>query len=199
MKRTGIHMTRLSRRSFFAGASALAAPYLMPASAAAETLTRDMLKTTRNNISAFRLNRWEDHFKDRKNDVIICDTKSFALQYWSEDGSISKIYPTSVPKSPELTKLGYTKIVRKREGPTWRTTPSQRERYPDWPEVIGPGPENPLGTHAMNLSWQYYLIHGTHDTRKIGRQSSDGCIGLYNFHIQELFELAKIGTQVKLI
>jgi lipoprotein-anchoring transpeptidase ErfK/SrfK len=56
-----------------------------------------------------------------------------------------------------------------------------------------------LGTHALYLSWQYYRIHGTHDTRKIGRESSDGCIGLYNEHIAQLFELAKVGTQVKLI
>ncbi|MDX5400992.1 MAG: L,D-transpeptidase, partial [Rhodobacterales bacterium] len=37
------------------------------------------------------------------------------------------------------------------------------------------------------------------DTRKIGRASSDGCIGLYNEHIEELFALARIGTQVRLI
>ncbi|MCA8834144.1 MAG: L,D-transpeptidase, partial [Proteobacteria bacterium] len=39
----------------------------------------------------------------------------------------------------------------------------------------------------------------THDTRKIGRRSSNGCIGLYNYHISELFELVKVGTQVLLI
>lgn len=39
----------------------------------------------------------------------------------------------------------------------------------------------------------------TRDTRKIGRRSSNGCIGLYNEHIEELFALAQVGTQVKLI
>ena len=73
------------------------------------------------------------------------------------------------------------------------------KRNPDLPEYIGPGPENPLGTHALYLSWQYYRIHGTNDTRKIGRQSSNGCIGLYNDDIEELFGLAKVGTQVLLI
>jgi hypothetical protein len=47
--------------------------------------------------------------------------------------------------------------------------------------------------------WTYYRIHGTHDTRKIGRKSSNGCVGLYNEHIEELFEMAKVGTQVLLI
>jgi lipoprotein-anchoring transpeptidase ErfK/SrfK len=101
--------------------------------------------------------------------------------------------------SDELTRRGRTKVVKKVEGPSWRPTPSMLERNPEWPEFIPPGPENPLGTHALYLSWQYYRIHGTHDTRKIGRRSSNGCIGLYNEHINELFSLTKVGTQVLLI
>jgi lipoprotein-anchoring transpeptidase ErfK/SrfK len=73
------------------------------------------------------------------------------------------------------------------------------KRNPEWPAVIGPGPDNPLGTHALYLSWTYYRIHGTHDTRKIGRRSSNGCIGLYNEHIAELFGMTQVGTQVLLI
>ena len=60
-------------------------------------------------------------------------------------------------------------------------------------------PDNPLGTRALHLSWTYYRIHGTHDTRKIGRRSSNGCIGLYNEHIEQLYEMAYVGTQVLLI
>lgn len=62
------------------------------------------------------------------------------------------------------------------------------ERNPEWPTVVeGGAKDNPLGTRALYLSWTYYRIHGTHDTRKIGRKSSNGCIGLYNEHIEELF------------
>jgi lipoprotein-anchoring transpeptidase ErfK/SrfK len=99
----------------------------------------------------------------------------------------------------ELTRLGSTKIIRKVVGPSWRPTASMKERNPEWPDYMPPGPDNPLGTHALYLSWQYYRIHGTADTRKIGRQSSNGCIGLYNEQIAELFDLAIVGTQVKLI
>jgi len=104
-----------------------------------------------------------------------------------------------VPISEELTKRGYARIVRKVIGPSWRPTPSMLKRNPDWPRYVGPGPDNPLGTHALYLNWQYYRIHGTNDTRKIGRRSSNGCIGLYNEQIAELFELARVGTQVRLI
>jgi len=75
-----------------------------------------------------------------------------------------------------------------------------KERNPEWPDVVeGGSPDNPLGPFALYLGWQYYRIHGTHDTRKIGRRSSNGCVGLYNDHIAELFGLAKVGTQVLLI
>ena len=151
------------------------------------------------NISSFKAQNWFEHFDQLKDGAILCDTTSRAIHFWSEDQKTYKIYPTSVPISEELTKLGRTKIIRKVTGPSWRPTPSMLESNPEWPEFVPPGPDNPLGTHALYLSWQYYRIHGTHDTRKIGRRSSNGCIGLYNEHIRELFSLVKIGTQVLLI
>ena len=101
---------------------------------------------------------------------------------------------------PELTKRGYTEVVRKATNPSWTPTANMRERNPSLPQRIAGGATgNPLGTRAMYLTWPAYLVHGTHDTRKIGRQSSSGCIGLYNQHVEELFELVQIGTQVRLV
>ena len=51
----------------------------------------------------------------------------------------------------------------------------------------------------MYLGWPAYLIHGTHDTRKIGRPSSSGCVGLYNEHVAELFAVVQVGTRVRLL
>ena len=153
----------------------------------------------RNNISSFRMLDWRPYFTDTKNGAILVDTTSRALHFWSEDQSIYKLYPTSVPLSEDLTRRGRTEVVQKVVGPTWRPTPDMKKRNPEWPDVVEAGPENPLGTHALYLSWTYYRIHGTHDTRKIGRRSSNGCVGLYNEHIAVLFGLTKVGTQVLLI
>lgn len=156
-------------------------------------------ETTHRNISSFLTHDWTPYFSDLNKDAILVDTQSRALHYWSEDGLTYKLYPTSVPLSPELTRLGRTRITKKVKDPDWSPTPNMLKRNPDWPLYVPPGPDNPLGTHALHLSWKYYRIHGTHDTRKIGRRSSNGCIGLYNEHIAELFGLTKIGTQVLLI
>ncbi|KIC10978.1 hypothetical protein RA19_09650 [Leisingera sp. ANG-M1] len=185
------------RRSFMTAATAALSALAGPGAAQTFPLP-DPQEPVRRNISAFRTPAWQDHFETLKNGVILCDINSRAVQFWSEDEATYKVYPSSVPMSEELTKRGYTRIIRKVEGPSWRPTPSMKKRNPEWPDYVGPGPDNPLGTHALYLSWQYYRVHGTGDTRKIGRQSSNGCIGLYNEHIAELFNLAKVGTQVKI-
>lgn len=194
--------SKLTRRGFLAASAAagLAAPALAQDPTANSTLYRsDLGAKVKRNISSFRALDWRPYFANLKNGAVLCDIESRALHFWNEDESIYKLYPTSVPLSEELTKRGRTEVVRKVVGPEWRPTPSMKRRNPDWPDYVGPGPDNPLGTHALYLSWQYYRIHGTQDTRKIGRRSSNGCIGLYNEQIAELFELTKIGTQVLLI
>lgn len=194
------------RRSFLATTAAAAAGGLLAApglgqdtDATSTEVERDISEVVRHNISSFRSLDWRPYFSNLTKGAILVDTTSRALHYWSQDASIYKLYPTSVPLTDELTRRGRTSVVRKVEGPDWRPTPSMLKRNPEWPAYIPPGPDNPLGSHALYLSWTYYRIHGTHDTRKIGRRSSNGCIGLYNEHIQELFALANVGTQVLLI
>ena len=191
-----------TRRNFLAGLAAVsAAPALAQNvnSAATTEVERDLSQSVRRNISSFRARDWQPYFDHLKNGAILVDTTSRALHYWGEDGATYRLYPSSVPLSEDLTRRGRTSVVQKVEGPGWRPTPNMLKRNPDWPAYIPPGPDNPLGTHALYLSWQYYRIHGTHDTRKIGRRSSNGCIGLYNEHIAELFAMATVGTQVLLI
>lgn len=153
---------------------------------------------SRRNLSSFETQDWRDHFSKLGKGAIVADTVSRALHYWNADGTDYRVYPTSVPKTDALTRRGYTRVVGKKVGPDWTPTPSQFERFPDW-HYMPPVPDNPLGTHAMYLDWPACLIHGTHDTRKIGRRSSDGCIGLFNRNIAELFAITPIGTQVRLI
>lgn len=190
------------RRAFLAGtAAAIATPMMALSATAAGTrkAERDTSEKVLRNISVFRAQDWRPHFATLRNGAILVDVASRSLHFWSEDESVYRLYPTSVPVSEDLTRRGRTRVVRKVVGPEWRPTPAMLKRNPEWPRYIPPGPDNPLGTHALYLGWTYYRIHGTHDRRKIGRRSSNGCIGLYNEHIAELFTLARVGTQVLLI
>lgn len=195
----------LSRRLFVGGAALAVGAGALPAfgQAAMEGSTEmetGASSSVRHNASSFRMLNWQDYFQNTRNGAILCDLTSRALHYWSEDQSIYRLYPTSVPLSEDLTRRGKTEVIQKVVNPPWRPTASMKERHPEWPDMVpGGSPDNPLGTRALYLSWPAYRIHGTHDTRKIGRRSSNGCVGLYNEHIQELFEMAKVGTQVLLI
>ena len=194
---TGPKTPFLNRRLFLG--SAAAAAVAAPAFAQSTTEYRDNVGQVRRNASSFRALDWRPYFDNTRGGAILVDISSRALHFWNDNQSIYKLYPTSVPLSEDLTRRGRTKVVQKVIGPDWRPTPEMKQRNPDWPDYVPPGPDNPLGTHAMYLSWTYYRIHGTHDTRKIGRRSSNGCIGLYNENIAELFGLSRVGTQVLII
>ena len=169
------HQWRPGRRQFLTtSATAACSAFLAAPAVRAQEVTR--------NMSSFRAVDWRPHFSSLRNGAVLVDTTSRAL-----------------PMTEDLTRRGRTSIVRKVVGPSWSPTPSMKKRNPEWPDYVPPGPDNPLGTHALYLGWTYYRIHGTHDTRKIGRRSSNGCIGLYNENIAELFALTRPGTQVLLI
>lgn len=199
-------MRTVSRRALLGGAAALASTAAAPPAWAQATMDNstevenDLGHNIRRNVSSFRALEWQPCFTTLKKGAILVDITARALHYWSEDQATYKLYPCSVALTEDLTRRGRTEVVDKVVKPTWRPTPDMRKRYPDWPEVVpGGDPMNPLGPLALYLSWQYYRIHGTQDTRKIGRRSSNGCVGLYNEHITELFALAQVGTQVLLI
>ena len=188
-----------SRRGFLAASAAMIGTGATAQTANTTEMESDVVTGVQRNISSFRSLDWQPYFSNLQNGAVLVDVQSRALHYWSEDEAIYKLFPTSVPLTEDLTRKGRTSIIRKVEGPSWAPTPAMKVRNPEWPDFIGPGPDNPMGTHALHLTWQYYRIHGTHDTRKIGRRSSNGCIGLYNEHIAELYNLTKVGTQVLLI
>ena len=191
----------LRRRAVLGGAAALLGAQALPAMAQEGSTEADAPSgSIRNNASSFRMLRWQDYFPNTRNGVILCDIPSRAVHYWSEDESVYLLFPSSVPLTDDLTRKGTTEVIEKVVAPTWRPTAAMLVRHPEWPAVIeGGAPDNPLGTHALYLGWPAYRVHGTHDTRKIGRRSSSGCIGLYNEHIVQLFGQAKVGTQVRLI
>lgn len=115
------------------------------------------------------------------------------------EGGATQSFPIGVSREGWETPIGETRIVRKKEGPTWYPTASAREEDPTLGRKVDPGPENPLGTHALYLDWPTYLIHGTNEPDGVGRRVSRGCIRLYPEDIIRLFEVAAVDTPVRVI
>lgn len=98
-----------------------------------------------------------------------------------------------------VTPIGKTRIVRKQTKPTWYPPASIRKEKPELPTVVPPGPDNPLGDHALYLGWPAYLIHGTNLPPGVGRRTSHGCIRMYPADVERLFQRTPVGMQVTVI
>ncbi len=119
--------------------------------------------------------------------------------YLFRAGEMPVSFPIGVGREGMKTPLGRTTITRKTAGPSWYPTPRMRAEDPSLPRVVGPGPENPLGTHALYLGWPAYLIHGTNKPWGVGRRVSSGCIRMYPEDIEAFFDMVPTGTPVTVV
>ncbi|MCG8440297.1 MAG: L,D-transpeptidase [Caulobacterales bacterium] len=142
---------------------------------------------------------WRAHFPDLSRGAILVRLDERRLSFWSPDGERYREYPIAVAEQPEFERLGATAITARRAQPDWRPTPSMLERNPDLPRYVGPGPDNPMGEHALYLGWPHYAIHGTNDPVSIGRATTSGCIRLFPEHIAWLYAHAQVGTPVQVV
>jgi lipoprotein-anchoring transpeptidase ErfK/SrfK len=94
------------------------------------------------------------------------------------------------------TPLGRFNVTRKRFMPTW-VNPHPNEGWGRFePKSIPPGPGNPLGLRAMNLSAPNIRIHGTPSDSSIGYNASHGCIRMHNSDVIKLYPMVPKGTTV---
>jgi lipoprotein-anchoring transpeptidase ErfK/SrfK len=117
--------------------------------------------------------------------------------YLYKNGSLSKTYSVATGQAAFPTPTGTFKVVSKQTNPTWRNPHSSWST--SMPETIGPGPTNPLGTHALALSAAGILIHETPDVGSIGTSASHGCIRMRGGDELDLFNQVPAGTSVIII
>lgn len=105
-----------------------------------------------------------------------------------EAGQVLKTYAVAVgaPKSP--SPEGDFRIVNRIENPTYYRPGT----------VIGPGPENPLGTRWIGLNEKGYGIHGTNAPQSIGKAASHGCIRMARKDLEEFFQMVRPGDTVEI-
>src|SRR5262245_52836768 len=105
-----------------------------------------------------------------------------------ENNEVVEVFAVAVgaPNSPSPT--GTFTIVNRVANPTYF--------HPG--KVIGPGPQNPIGTRWIGLNQKGYGIHGTDQPSSIGYAKSHGCIRLRNADVERLFERVRPGDVVEL-
>jgi L,D-transpeptidase ErfK/SrfK len=112
-------------------------------------------------------------------------------------------YPISIGRMDWETPLGRTSIISKVTDPSWYPPESIRAEHAadgdPLPRVVPPGPDNPLGKHAMRLGLPGYLIHGTNRPDGVGMRVTHGCIRMFPEDIDYLFGRVSVDTAVRII
>lgn len=140
---------------------------------------------------------------DAPRDGIVINLAELRLYYYPAGQDVVVTKPISIGRQGWNTPEGTYKIVEKIDHPSWYVPASIKADLASQgittPDVVPPGPDNPLGDYAMRLSLPNYLIHGTIVPASIGRRVSAGCIRLYPEDIKDLFSMVPVGTPVHIV
>ena len=112
-------------------------------------------------------------------------------------------HPISIGRLDWSTPLGVTSITGKVSNPSWYPPQSIRDEHAArndlLPRIVPPGPDNPLGKHAMRLALGSYLIHGTNKPSGVGMRVTHGCIRMFPEDIEALYKTVPVGTSVNIV
>ncbi|MES9856195.1 MAG: L,D-transpeptidase family protein [Sedimenticola sp.] len=134
---------------------------------------------------------------------IVINLAELRLYYYPKGEQRVITHPLGIGREGWSTPTGRTRVTGKRHKPSWRPTPAilkeHEEKGDPLPTVVKPGPDNPLGQHAIYLSMAGYLIHGTNKPYGVGMRVSHGCIRLYPEDIASLFDQVEANIPVRII
>lgn len=134
---------------------------------------------------------------------IIINLPEMRMYYFPQGTNLVYTYPIGIGKIGKTIPITQTSITRKATNPTWTPTESIREFNLEQgivlPQVMPPGPDNPLGPYAIYMKVPTYLIHSTIFPGSIGKRASFGCIRMYEKDIEEFFPTVDKGIPVAII
>ena len=133
---------------------------------------------------------------DAPREGIVLNLAEMKLYLFEKPGEAPLVYAISPGREGLNTPVGTTIVNAKKENPTWRPTARMLKEDPTLKEFYPPGPDNPLGTHALYLGWPEMRIHGTNKPYAIGRRASSGCIRMYPESIKDIYNRVPVGTKI---
>jgi L,D-transpeptidase ErfK/SrfK len=144
---------------------------------------------------------------DTPHNGITLNISEFRMYYYppGQQGEVMS-FAHGIGRQDWKTPLGKTTVVRKVKDPAWHPPETIRQEHAangdPLPEIVPPGPHNPLGTRALYLNLPgEYRIHGT-DVDKIygiGMQITHGCVRMYPEDVETLYDAVPLGTPVYIV
>ncbi|MDQ3953122.1 MAG: L,D-transpeptidase/peptidoglycan binding protein [Actinomycetota bacterium] len=115
--------------------------------------------------------------------------------YLYEDQKITHEWPVATGQPEYMTPTGLYEVELKRYMPTW-VNPAPDTWGASMPDMIPPGPGNPLGLRAINWTAPAIRFHGTSATYSLGYNASHGCVRMSNADVIELYDMIEVGTPI---
>jgi L,D-transpeptidase ErfK/SrfK len=136
---------------------------------------------------------------DSSHDGVIINLAEMRMYYYKTPNSEPTTFPIGIGRDGLKTPVGVTSVMRKKDGPTWTPTDRMRKEDPTLPVSVPPGPDNPMGSHALYLGFPTIAIHGTNKPYGIGRRVSSGCIRMFPEDITQIYNMVPVGTKVTVV
>jgi L,D-transpeptidase ErfK/SrfK len=134
---------------------------------------------------------------------VVINLPEYRLYYFPKGSGTVMTFPIGIGRTGFQTPAATTKIVAKIVNPTWYPTKAHREEHAELgdvlPSAVPPGPDNPLGHLAIQLTLPGYFLHGTNKPFGVGQRVSHGCVRLYPDDIQSFADAVPIGMEVRII
>ena len=136
---------------------------------------------------------------DAPHNGVVINLAEMRMYLYLTANSEPTTFPIGIGRDGLKTPLGVTSVVRKKDKPTWTPTDRMRKEDPTLPVSVPPGPDNPMGTHALYLGFPTIAIHGTNKPYGIGRRVSSGCIRMFPEDISQVYNMVPAGTKVTVV
>jgi L,D-transpeptidase ErfK/SrfK len=135
---------------------------------------------------------------------IVVNLAELRLYYFLPDHKEVMTFPIAIGRLSWQTPIMMTRVVGKQKDPHWYVPKSIKEytlrtKGKLLPNIMPPGPENPLGKYKLQLAMPGYLIHGTNVPSSVGTRVSSGCIRMSAQGIESLYNNVQLNTPVHII
>lgn len=134
---------------------------------------------------------------------VVVNLPEMRIYYFPENSDEVITYPIGIGKIGKTIPIIQTKIISKRENPSWTPPADIREfnlkQGVVLPKIMPPGPDNPLGKYAIYMKLPTYLMHSTIFPESVGTRASFGCLRMYESDIETFFPMVVPNIPVAII
>lgn len=132
---------------------------------------------------------------------IVINLSAYRLYYFPPETNMVITFPVGIGKVGWSTPTFDGIITKKAQNPSWYVPQSvkdyEKTKGIDLPNIIPPGPRNPLGQFALYTSRPGYLLHGTNRPLGVGDQVSSGCLRMLPEDVEQLYHQIEAGASIR--